>query len=229
MGVCRSADWDRDRPDWPGLWLKLQLCRDLTAHPRQGSPACRQARKNIFFAAVCALAATASLSRAQAQQSLASTLCDASEADGVSLDRKISGCSTEILSGTLSNSDLALAYTNRGIAYSAKGQLDRAIQDYDQAIELDASDADFFYARSLARAKKGDKKGAAADLAAVRWFSSITQALSQLPPTVAEEVAGLIGGAGTFQPMPNGGCGWMCGWMRSCTRSLCPVPEVEIM
>jgi lipoprotein NlpI len=215
-----------------------------------------------------ALAATASLGPAQAQQSQASTLCDASEADGVSLDRKISGCSTEILSGTLSNSDLALAYTNRGIAYSAKGQLDRAIQDFDQAIKLDAnnviayynrgiahsakgqfdcaiqdydeaierspsarrllgmnnaiayynrgiaysakgqldraiqdfdqaikldaSDADFFHARSLAQ--KGDKKSAAADLAAVRWFSSITRALSQLPPTVAEEVAHLIQG-----------------------------------
>ena len=48
-----------------------------------------------------ALAATASLGPAQAQQSQASTWCYASEADGVSLDLRISGCSTMILSGTL--------------------------------------------------------------------------------------------------------------------------------
>ena len=115
-----------------------------------------------------ALAATASLGPAQAQQSQASTWCYASEADGVSLDQKISGCTTVIQSGKISNSDLALAYTNRGFAYGTKGQHDRAIQDYDQAIKLDPSNADIFYARSLARAKTGDKKGADADLAAAR-------------------------------------------------------------
>ena len=65
----------------------------------------------------------------------------ASEADGVSLDQKISGCTTVIQSGKISNSDLALAYTNRGFAYGTKGQHDRAIQDYDQAIKLNPSNA----------------------------------------------------------------------------------------
>ena len=69
------------------------------------------------------------------------TWCYASEADGVSPDLKISGCSTLILSGTLPNSGLATAYSNRGSAYSDKDQLDRAIQDYDQAIKLDPSNA----------------------------------------------------------------------------------------
>jgi tetratricopeptide (TPR) repeat protein len=57
---------------------------------------------------------------------------------------------------------------NRGRAYGAKGLHDRAIQDFDQAIKLDPSDADNFYERSLAKAKKGDKQGADADLAAAR-------------------------------------------------------------
>jgi hypothetical protein len=48
-----------------------------------------------------ALAATASLGPAQAQQSQASTWCYASEADGVSLDLRISGCTIVILSGNV--------------------------------------------------------------------------------------------------------------------------------
>ena len=117
-----------------------------------------EARKNIFFAAalgLCALAATASLGPAQAQQSQASTWCYASEADGVSLDQKISGCTTVIQSGKISNSDLALAYTNRGFAYGTKGQHDRAIQDYDQAIKLDPSNAVVFSNRGRAYDAEG--------------------------------------------------------------------------
>ena len=102
-----------------------------------------------------ALAATASLGPAQAQQSQAWTWCYASEADGVSLDLKISGCSTVIQSGKISNSDLALAYNNRGFAYGTKGQHDRAIQDYDQAIKLDPSDAIAYYNRGIAYSAKG--------------------------------------------------------------------------
>ena len=121
-----------------------------------------EARKNIFFAAalgLCALAATASLGPAQAQQSQhldrAGTWCYASEADGVSPDLKIGGCSTVILSGTLSNSYLALAYSNRGFAYGTKGQHDDAIQDYDQAIELDPSNAIVYNNRGIAYSDKG--------------------------------------------------------------------------
>ena len=102
-----------------------------------------------------ALAATASLGPAQAQQSQASTWCYASEADGVSLDQKISGCTTVIQSGKISNSDLALAHTNRGFAYGTKGQHDRAIQDYDQAIKLDPSNAIAYYNRGIAYSDKG--------------------------------------------------------------------------
>jgi hypothetical protein len=81
-----------------------------------------------------ALAATASLGPAKAQQSQAWTWCTSSEANGVSLDLKISSFTTVIQSGNISNRNLALAYGSRGNAYRAKGQLDHAIQDYDQAI-----------------------------------------------------------------------------------------------
>jgi hypothetical protein len=84
-------------------------------------------------ACAVALAATASLGPAQAQQSQARTWCYASEADGVSLDLRISGCTTEIQSDKVSNKYLAVAHSNRGLAYGAKGEHDRAIQDYDQS------------------------------------------------------------------------------------------------
>jgi tetratricopeptide (TPR) repeat protein len=35
-----------------------------------------------------------------------------------------------------SGQNLAFAFYNRGIAYSDKGQYDRAIQDFDQAVQL---------------------------------------------------------------------------------------------
>ena len=89
-------------------------------------------------------------------RSQARTWCVSSKATGVSLDLRISGCSTLILSGTLSNNDLALAYSNRGSAYSDKGQFKRASQDYDQASKL-GPNFDRAYYRGLARAKKGDK------------------------------------------------------------------------
>ena len=73
-----------------------------------------------------------------------------SEADGVSLDLRISGCTTVIQSGEESNSDLAIAFNNRGTAYGAKGQHDRAIQDFDQAIKLNPSYAVAFNNRGTA-------------------------------------------------------------------------------
>jgi hypothetical protein len=43
-------------------------------------------------------------------------------------------------------------------AACAKGQVDRAIQDYDQAIKLNPSDADLFYGRSSPRQKRATRK-----------------------------------------------------------------------
>jgi tetratricopeptide (TPR) repeat protein len=62
----------------------------------------------------------------------------------------------------------AITFNNRGIAYSEKGQHDRAIQDYDQAIKLNPNNAAALYNRSVAKDKKSDKARAEADLAAAR-------------------------------------------------------------
>jgi len=50
--------------------------------------------------------------------------------------RSIRACTALIQSGKESPSNLAIAYSNRGITYSDKSDFDRAILDYEQALAL---------------------------------------------------------------------------------------------
>ena len=52
-------------------------------------------------------------------------------------DESISVCTRAITSGRWRGANLARAYNSRGYAYDDKGEYDRAIDDYDQAIKLD--------------------------------------------------------------------------------------------
>jgi tetratricopeptide (TPR) repeat protein len=54
-------------------------------------------------------------------------------------DLSISGCTAIIQSGRQTQQNLAVAFYNRGNAHFRKGQPDRAIADYDQAIRLNPS------------------------------------------------------------------------------------------
>jgi tetratricopeptide (TPR) repeat protein len=56
----------------------------------------------------------------------------------------------------------------RGTAYWIKGQLDRAIADYTQAIRLDPEYAEAYHNRGLAYAARGDAPQAEADQAKYR-------------------------------------------------------------
>jgi tetratricopeptide (TPR) repeat protein len=60
--------------------------------------------------------------------------------------------------------DLAEAYNYRGYAYNAKGGHERAIADYDKAIQLNPDYADAHYNRGNAYAAKGDRDSAISDL-----------------------------------------------------------------
>lgn len=80
----------------------------------------------------------------------------------------IRGCTAEIQSGKHKGAVLAAAIYNRGVGYLKKGDYERAIQDFDQALRLTPKDADVLYNRGVAKAKKGDKIGGEADRAAAK-------------------------------------------------------------
>jgi tetratricopeptide (TPR) repeat protein len=55
------------------------------------------------------------------------------------------------------------AYNNRGNAWYRRGDFDRAIADYDEAIQLDPKDAQAYYDRGMAWEKKRRLREALAD------------------------------------------------------------------
>jgi len=86
----------------------------------------------------------------------------------VDSDTRITGCTAIIQAGLLkdllTSENLSIIYVNRGTAYFNKGDLDRAIQDYDQAIRLNPKDMSAYYSRGGAYNKKGNYDRAIQDL-----------------------------------------------------------------
>lgn len=52
--------------------------------------------------------------------------------------------------------NLAYAYYNRGLAYTRKGDDDRAIADFSTAIKLNSRDAAAYHTRGFSYSRKGD-------------------------------------------------------------------------
>ena len=65
--------------------------------------------------------------------------------------------------GGQTRENLAVTYNNRGIAYADKGEYDRTIRDYDEAIRLNQGYAHAYYNRSLAHLSNGDQDLAVRD------------------------------------------------------------------
>jgi tetratricopeptide (TPR) repeat protein len=78
-------------------------------------------------------------------------------------DEAIQGCTRIIKGGREGKHNLAIAYNERGIAYDNKGQYDRGIADFDQAIKLDPNYAKAYFNRGTTYRKTGHLDRAIAD------------------------------------------------------------------
>jgi tetratricopeptide (TPR) repeat protein len=78
-------------------------------------------------------------------------------------DFPIQGCTAVIQAGRQLLDRLATAYNNRGVAYRIKGEYDKSIDDFNEAIRLRPSFANAFNNRGVAHRNKGDLNGALAD------------------------------------------------------------------
>ena len=78
-------------------------------------------------------------------------------------DLKIKGCTEIISKGHETKDNLAIVYYNRGWAYGTNGDYDRAIADFNKAVELDPKYAHPYKDRGNAYQKKGNYDQAIAD------------------------------------------------------------------
>ena len=76
--------------------------------------------------------------------------------DRTSLEPRINACTTLIDLRQGTTAALAIAHNNRGNAYTAKGDYERAIEDFDDAIKLDPTHAKPFNNRGVAYLRKGE-------------------------------------------------------------------------
>jgi tetratricopeptide (TPR) repeat protein len=87
-------------------------------------------------------------------------------------DLIIEGCSAIIQLGRESPRLLATAFNNRGFAYKLKGDYDRALQDYDQAIRLNHDNATAYNNRGVIYKLKGDYDRAIEEYSQAIWLSN---------------------------------------------------------
>jgi tetratricopeptide (TPR) repeat protein len=100
-----------------------------------------------------------------------------SGAEGAIADVIISGCSTVIEAGQGTPKQLATAFNNRGVVYKFKGEYDRALEDYNQAILLNPSFASAYNNRGVIYRIKGDYERAIKDYDEAIWLDNNIPAL----------------------------------------------------
>ena len=101
---------------------------------------------------------------------------------GKDVELKIRSCTTLIERDTKD----AVAYYNRASAYQTKGDVDRAVADYDQAITLKPDYAAAYENRARVFASKGDYTRAVADVTKAGELMSNVTVQSKAVPSATE-------------------------------------------
>ena len=78
-------------------------------------------------------------------------------------DQAIVACTNLIEGGKFDSQEQAIAYTNRGVALRKKGGLERALADFDRAVELDSGQAPIYANRDVVHQPMNDFDRALAD------------------------------------------------------------------
>ena len=121
---------------------------------------------------VASFFATAMPSHAQASDQTLREWGECTGRDGPIPDLIIEGCSAIIQLGRESPPQLATAFNNRGFAYKLKGDYDRALQDYDQAIRLNHNNANAYNNRGVIYKIKGEYDRAIEEYNQAIWLSN---------------------------------------------------------
>jgi tetratricopeptide (TPR) repeat protein len=133
---------------------------------------------SILAVAAALLTTAVAISPASAQLQAQVAWCG-NTAHKFSLAMQIGGCTTLIDSGKMADKPLAWSHTNRGMAYVFKGDIDKAMADFNKAVALDPTYATAFVDRGTAYDNKGDHEHAIADFdAAIKLDPKSPEALT---------------------------------------------------
>lgn len=127
-------------------------------------------RPRSVFVAVTAWVAVAGMPINMVVAQMSKEWSQCSGAEGAIADVIISGCSTVIQAGQGSPKQLATAFNNRGVVYKFKGEYDRALEDYNQAILRNPSYANAYNNRGVTYRLKGDYDRAIRDYDEAIWL-----------------------------------------------------------
>ncbi len=124
----------------------------------------------------------------------AASQADRNACDKASTDPEGIRACTNIIDSHDEGYNRAIAYMNRGVAYGGKGEHDRAIADYDQAIRLNPQNVIAYSTRGLAYNNKGDYDRAIVD------FDQAVRLAPELAFTITTAASPIITKAITTTP-----------------------------
>ena len=135
------------------------------ARVRRGASVAKRVGRCVgaaLMAAACVATDVLSAGPAAAQAPSSSDMCNNAD-KAYPPDVVIYGCSSVIGAGSQNPLDVAIALNNRGLAFRAKGDIARALADYDAAVQLDPGYAGAYNNRGVTLHDRGEIERAFAD------------------------------------------------------------------